>query len=101
MLEPMRKIMKDKGAQPTPKKESKKGYGNAEMPAFPSQKDRRSSASPEAPSPPGSVNALSKDDKAKTFRKRRLSLNPMDADVIEAARQQHIQEAAEPEPSPT
>merc|ERR1712070_415218 len=31
-------------------------------------------------------------EKAKTFRKRRLSLNPMDDDVIEQARKQHAQE---------
>jgi len=51
-----------------------------------------------APSPeaatPGTVMTPVDEDKAKTFRKRRLSLNPMQADVIEAARVQHEQEAA-------
>lgn len=39
---------------------------------------------------PASVNS----EKAKTFRKRRLSLNPMDEDVIKDARKQHDAEAS-------
>jgi len=39
--------------------------------------------------------------KAKTFRKRRLSLNPMDETVIEEARKQHKEEAQQPTLTPS
>merc|ERR1712034_74257 len=78
MLDQMRTYMKEQAANSRMKEQcmnsttrKMRSDSNIEMPAFPSHKDRRNSATMEAKDltvPPNTVN--SKDAKAKTFRKR-------------------------------